>query len=100
MIKRIGRRACLLLLASLLVGAIFVSFQGSATFAQIAPEEPILVGDSGGGSGGGAGATCPDPLTCGNFGCHPRSIADPTLMCSRYKLEGTSGSCPSPVPCT
>ena len=47
MLKRIGRQAYQLLLASLLVGAIFASFQGSATFAQILPEEPVLIGDGG-----------------------------------------------------
>ena len=103
MIKRIGRQAYQLLLASLLIGAIFVSFQGSATFAQIAPEEPVLDGggSGGGGGGGGGGTTCPDSDICGNFGCHPKSIIDPTMVCSRYLLNGAppGSSCPSPVNC-
>jgi hypothetical protein len=98
MTKRIGRQAYQLLLASLLLAAIFVSFQDSATFAQIAPEEPVL---DRGGSGGGGGVTCPDSTICGNFGCHPKSIIDPTMVCSRYLLNGAppGSSCPSPVNC-
>lgn len=101
MIKRISRQAYQLLLASLLIGAIFVSFQGSAAFAQIVPEEPVLDGGGGAVGGGGSGPKlCPDSQTCGNFGCHPKSIADPTMVCSRYKLdENAPGSCPSPVNC-
>lgn len=58
MIKLIGRRACLLLLASLLLGSIFGSFHNSASLAQeIGPEEPILYDDGGGGGGGGGGGS-------------------------------------------
>src|SRR5215510_3945939 len=99
MIKRISRQAFHLLLASLLIGAIFASFQGSATFAQIVPEEPVLDGGGSGGSGaGGGGVTCPDSDICGNFGCHAKSIADPTMVCSRYLLNTAppGSSCPSP----
>ena len=101
MIKRIGRQAYQVLLASLLIGAIFVSFQGSATFAQIVPEEPVLIGDGGAVGGGGGGKICPDVTICGNFGCHPKSIIDPTMVCSRYLLDGAppGSSCPSPVNC-
>jgi hypothetical protein len=102
MIKRIGRQAYQLLLALLLIGAIFASFQSSATFAQIVPEQPALDGGgSGAGGGGGGGVTCPDTTICGNFGCHPKSIADPTMVCSRYLLDGAppGSSCPSPVNC-
>ena len=103
MTKLIGRRARLLLLTSLLVGAIFGSFHNSVSFAQEGPEQPALYdGGSGGGSGGGgAGWNCPDAQTCGNFGCHAFSYTDPTQVCSRWKLEGTGpGTCPSPVLCT
>lgn len=102
MLKRIGRQAYQLLLASLLIGAIFLSFQGSATFAQIVPEEPVL--DWGGGAVGGGGGgpkLCPDSTICGNFGCNPKSMLDPTMVCSRYLLNGAppGSSCPSPVNC-
>ena len=98
MIKRIGGQAYQLSLALLLVGAIFVSFQSPATNAQILPEEPVF---DGGGGGGGGGTACPDTTICGNFGCHPKSILDPTMVCSRYLLNGSppGSSCPSPVNC-
>lgn len=103
MIKRIGRQAYQLLLASLLIGAIFVSFQDPITFAQIVPEEPVLDGGgSGAGGGGGSdGKLCPDVTICGNFGCHPKSIVDQTMVCSRFLLDGAppGSSCPSPVNC-
>lgn len=72
MIELIGRRACLFLLTSLLLGAIFGLFHNSASQAQIGPEEPILYED---GGGGGAGAYCPIPSvvvggrTCTASGC-------------------------------
>lgn len=90
------------LLASVLLGAIFGSFHNSATLAQHSggPEEPIYYEGSGGGGGGGGGYSCPDGPTCGNFGCHPRSIADPTQVCSRYKLQASGPDCPSPVNCS
>jgi hypothetical protein len=99
MIKRIGKQAYQLLLASLLIGVLFAAFQGSATFAQIVPEEPVLVGGGGGGVGGGGGKICPRLVGCGDFGCHPKSIIDPTMICSRYKLSEGPFSCPSPVNC-
>lgn len=102
MIKLIVRRARLLLLALVLLGTIFGSFHGWATAAQdIGPEEPILFdGGSGGGTGGGGAPYCPSPTWCGNFGCHPRSIADPTQICSQYKIGDGPGSCPSPINCS
>jgi hypothetical protein len=100
MIKLIGKRARLLLLASVLLGTIFGSFHGWATVAQVGPEEPILFdGGSGGGTGGGGGNYyCPSPSGCGNFGCHARSIADPTQICSQYVIVD-GASCPSPIDC-
>lgn len=98
MIKRIGRQAYQLLLASLLIGAIFASFQGSAIFAQIVPEEPALDGGGSGGAGGGGKYTCPYPTGCATFGCHPKSIVDPIMICDTYPtMQGVS--CPSPINC-
>jgi hypothetical protein len=99
MIKLIRRRGRLLLLASVMLGAIFGSLHNSVTMAQHGPEEPIYYEGSGDGGGGG-GYSCPDAATCGNFGCHPRSIADPTQVCSRYKLQANGPECPSPVNCS
>lgn len=100
MLKLIGRPARLILLASLLIATTFTPFHNSTTVAQIGPEEPAYDGGGGGGSGGGGGYVCPDGQNCGNFGCHPRSIADPTQVCSRYKLQATGPDCPSPVNCS
>ena len=96
MIKLICRRARLLLLASMLIGAMSGAFNSTNTIAQ--EIEIFQYGD--GGGGGGALWVCPDSSTCGNFGCHARSTADPTQVCSRWLLEGATGSCPSPVNCT
>ena len=113
MIKRLMRRTLLLILAFALVGAAFVRFQNSTAHAQEAFDIMCELwgeycdegsgggkGGDGGGGGGGGGWLCPDSQTCGNFGCHARSIADPTQICSRYKIGDGPGTCPSPVNCT
>lgn len=114
MIKDLMKRAGLLVFTLVLVGAAFVTLyqktalaQGGFDYMCDAWEQTCDNGSgdwSGAGGGGGGGGTlwkCPDPLVCGNFGCHPRSIADPTQVCSRYKLDPDGpGSCPSPVNCT
>ena len=46
MLKHIGKQGYQLLLISILAGAIFASVEGSATFTQIAPEEPLLEGEA------------------------------------------------------
>jgi len=96
MIKLIWRRACLLLLASMLMGAMLGAFNSTNTFAQ----EIFYDGydDSGGGGGGGT-YYCPSPSGCGNFGCHARSIADHTQICSQYRIDAAA-SCPSPIDCS
>lgn len=111
---RIMRRIYSLVLAFALVGAALGSFHQSTAHAQggfgymcDAWEESCDDGSGGpwnGGGGGGGDSTtvwkCPDSQKCGNFGCHAKSIADHTQVCSRYLLEGATGSCPSPVNCT
>lgn len=99
MIKLIVRRASLLVLAAILVGSIFGSYN-SVTMADDGGEGgPVIFYNAYDDSGGTV--TCPDSQTCGNLGCNRRSIADPTQVCSRWKLEGTGpGTCPSPVNCS
>lgn len=98
MIKLIGRRACLLLLASLLLGGIFGSFHNSASLAQIGPEEPIL--DGGGGGGGGGSSYCPIPSvtvngkTCTASGCKVYSPTYPVFVCNYRSNDGSSSGCP------
>lgn len=75
-------------LALLLLGAMFGALNSSGTFTKLAFAQNY---------GGGTGWKCPDPQTCGNFGCHALSIVDPTQVCSRYNLIGVPGSCPSPA---
>ena len=81
-----------LLVCLLLLGAMFIAFSSSGTFTKMAFAQNY---------GGTGGSKCPDPQICGNFGCHPKSIADPTMVCSRYLLIGAppGSSCPSPVNC-
>lgn len=110
--KSLIRRASGLVLVLALVGSAFVRFhstvlaQGDFGYMCNAWEESCDNGSGGsyGGPGSGAGGTggwvCPDSQTCGNFGCHARSIADPTQICSRYNLEGVPGNCSSPANCT
>jgi hypothetical protein len=100
MIKLIGRRASLLLLASLLMGSIFGVFQGSAALAQIGPEEPILYDGGGGGGGGGGGSWyCPitnvtvGGKTCTAVSCRPYSTTTPTQVCVFRSSDG-QGGCP------
>ena len=101
MIELIGRRACLILLTSLLLGAIFGLFHNSASQAQIGPEEPILYEDGGGGGGGGgAGAYCPIPSvvvggrTCTASGCKVYSPSYPVFVCNYRGSDGSSSGCP------
>jgi len=48
--------------------------------------------------GSGGPYYCPSPSGCGNFGCHARSIADPTQICDTYPIF-FGASCPSPINC-
>lgn len=82
-----------LLVCLLLLGAMFIAFSNSGTFTKMAFAQNY---------GGTGGSKCPDPLICGNFGCHDRSEVDHTQVCSRYLLIGAppGSSCPSPVNCT
>ena len=100
MIKLTIRRARLFVLAAILVGSIFGSFHNSITMADDGGEGGPVIFYNGYEEGGGGTVTCPDSGTCGNFGCHPRSIADPTQVCSRYKLQANGPDCPSPVNCS
>ena len=94
-----------LLLISILVGAIFASFEGSATFAQITPEEPVLIGDGGGGGGGTGGGkgdckdTDIDGTRCQAIWCY-YTIADGPYRatCKYWRLSG-SGTCPVGISC-
>jgi len=115
MIKSLMRRAYLLVLALVLVGAAFASFHRSTVLAQggfdymcNAWEETCDNGSGdpyGGGGGGGGGSPggawkCPNSDVCGNFGCHERSYVDHTQICSRYNFDGVPANCSSPVNCT
>jgi hypothetical protein len=75
------------LLTLLLLSAMFGALNSSGTFTKLAFAQNY----------GGGSWSCPDPYTCGNFGCHERSYLDHTQVCSRYPLNG--GSCPSPINC-
>lgn len=101
MIKLTVSWARLFVLAAILVASIG-SFHNSITMADDGGEGGPVIFYNGYEEGGGGGpVTCPDSGTCGNFGCHRRSIADPTMVCSRYVLSGGApGSCPSPVNCS
>jgi hypothetical protein len=81
-----------LLVCLVFLAAMFGALSNSGTFTKMAFAQNY---------GGTEGSSCPDPQICGNFGCHPRSIADPTMVCSRYLLFGAPpvSSCPSPVNC-
>ena len=109
MIKRIGRQAYpKLFLASLLVGALFASFEGSATFAQIAPEEPVLIGGGGGGGGGGTGGggrgdckdTVIDGTNCAAAWCYYTIAGGPNTATCKYMRISGSGTCPQGISCT
>lgn len=99
MIKFIWKRAFLFLLASMLVGAILVTFNSSNTFAQ-GGEHQAIEDDGSGGGGGGGSWVCPRLEWCGDFGCRAKSYLDPTQICSRYKIGTGPGTCASPVNCT
>jgi hypothetical protein len=108
MIKLIGRRASLLLLASVLLGAIFGSFNNSATLAQHVPgpEEPILFEGSGGGGGGGGGHYCSvssvvvNGKTCTASGCRLYSNNYPVFVCDYRGSNGSSSDCPPLEQCS
>ena len=113
MFKDLMKKSSLLVLTLPLAGAVFASLHQNTVLAQDGFDymcdaweqscdngDPTTGGDSGGGDGQTKPWKCPDPLVCGNFGCHPRSIADTTQVCSRYKLDPDGpGTCPSPVNC-
>ena len=108
MIKHIGKQGYQLLLISILVGAIFGSLQGSATFAQIAPEEPVLTGggDGGGGGGGGAGGgpgDCTDSIIGGTYcaatWCYYTIAGGPSTATCKYIRISGSGTCPQGKSC-
>lgn len=114
MIKSPMRRAFLLVLVFALLSVTSGSFhkptqaQGDWDYMCDAWEQSCDDGsgdwwNSGGGGGGGGESAvwiCPNSDKCGNFGCHPRSIADPTQVCSRYNFEGVPFNCSSPINCT
>jgi hypothetical protein len=96
MTKLIGRRACLLLLASILMGAMLGAFNSTKTFAQ-----DLEIFDDGYGDGGGGGATwyCGissvevNGKTCTSVGCRAYSSNDPTQVCVFRSSDG-KGGCP------
>jgi hypothetical protein len=84
MIKLIRRQALLLILASMLIATLGAF--NSSTFAE---GEIVIEGGS---------YSCPAPAGCGNWGCHAKSIADPTQVCSLYKITGPN-DCTGSVTC-
>jgi hypothetical protein len=76
------------LILLLLLGAFAASFSRSGSFTNTAFSQ----------SYGSGNTYCPSPSGCGNFGCHARSIADPTQVCSQYVIVW-GASCPSPINC-
>jgi hypothetical protein len=113
MTKSLMRRASLLVFVLALIGATVPNFHQSTALADFdymcdSWEESCDDGSGGTGGGtgsgsgsGGAGWLCPtNNGSCASFGCNPRSYADPTQVCSRWLIQGQSGSCPSPVNCT
>lgn len=112
MIKNLKRRAFLLALSLLLIGAAMPAFHHQSTaragfdymcdaWEESCDDGSGGYGGGGGGSGGSAGWVCPtNNGACASFGCNPRSIVDPTQVCSRWVLQGQTGPCPSPVNCT
>lgn len=97
MIKLIGRRACLLLLAPMLMGATLGAFNSTNTSAQ----DLVVVENGYEESGQPHGPwLCPDSDRCNTLGCGRRSYLDQTMVCSRWKKDqGQAYSCPSPVNC-
>ena len=94
-----------LLLISILVGAIFGSLQGSATFAQIAPEQPVLDGGgSGGGGAGGGRGDCKDSNIDGTYCaanyCYYTIAGGPSTATCKYLRISGSGTCPQGTSCT
>ena len=106
MIKLIGRRACLFLLASVLLGAIFGSFHNSVTMAQHGPEEPIYYEGSGDGGGGGGAHYCSvssivvNGKTCTASGCRVYSPTYPVFICDYRGSDGSSSGCPPLEQCS
>lgn len=93
MTKLIGRRACLLLLASMLMGAMLGAFNSTNTLAQ-----DLEIFYDGDGSGG-AGWYCPiasvqvGEKTCTATGCKAYSREEPTQVCVFRSSDGRGG-CP------
>jgi hypothetical protein len=77
------------LMLLLLLGAFATAFSRSGSFTNTAFSQSY---------GSGGNYYCPSPMGCGNFGCHARSIADPTQICSQYPIM-FGASCPSPINC-
>lgn len=108
MIKLIRTRTCVLLLGSLLLGAMFGSFQGSPTKAQADPADEFFLyggGEDGGGGGGGGGSwRCPiTDIQTGDSGCRStgcrKKCADCAWVCVFYNSQG-SHLCPPLEQCT
>ena len=78
-----------LLVLLFLLGAFAAAFNRTGSFTNTAFSQSY---------GGAGGYFCPSPYGCGNFGCHPRSIADPTIICNQYVIV-SGASCPSPINC-
>jgi hypothetical protein len=112
MIRLIGKRASLLLVALTLIGAAFVvlsprtAAQGGFQYMCDAWEQSCddgsggNLGDGGGSGGGGGGYYCKANEWCGNFGCHDKSYVDHTQVCNLYKIGDGPGTCPSQINCT
>lgn len=108
MTKHIGKQGYKLLLISILAGAIFASFESSATFAQITPEEPILEGGGSGGAGSGGGTNggrgdCKDVQVdgtrCAAIWCYYTILGGPNTATCKYMRTSGSGTCPQNVSC-
>jgi hypothetical protein len=87
-------------LASLILGAVFGTFQNFTASAQD-PEYPVLYdGGSGGGSGGGGPVYCPVPSvtvngrTCAASGCKLYSSTYTAFVCDYRSSDGSSSGCP------
>jgi hypothetical protein len=96
MTKLIGRRACLFLLASMLMGAMLGAFNSTNTFAQ-----DLEIFDD--GYGGGAGWSCPiteidvGDSICRSTGCTTSRTGSYT--CVFFNPKGSS-KCPPLEMCT